>query len=492
MLETPGQAILCAEVSDEELRLLGQLSSREVALGADELLAVRGDLTENFYLLVEGALLITRRVDAWETVISTDRPERGEGTPAVQERGVQAGHPEPGRDCPSASLRSVLLATPYIASARALRPSRLLEIPADGYLEWISSISPANSVIVSVLVQRVKSAETLLLQREKMAALGRMAAGLTHELNNPAAAASRAASQLSDAVAEASDAVAGLMRESLTPQQLDHLAGLREEALGRAARVGGGRAHAHDPLKHSEMEDEVAAWIDARAIEGGWHLAPSLVEADLDTTWLDAFAAAVPARALDHALRWLVASMSISRLLREIDSSTARVSELVAAVKSYSYMDRAPVHDIDIHEGIESTLTILSHKLRGIEVVREYDTNLPPIQAHAGELNQVWTNLLDNAADALNGQGRITVRTWKEDGYVMVEVADNGPGIPPHVQPRIFEPFFTTKPASKGLGLGLDISYRIVAGRHSGDIRVQSSPGDTRFQVCLPIGSPSD
>jgi signal transduction histidine kinase len=494
MLDAPGQATLCAEVSKEEMRLLAELSSREIALGKDELLSVKGDLTENFYLLVEGALLITRRLDGREKVVSTDSSEQQDGCSATRQQGDRNDEPESPEsteDCRQDTIRSLLLATPYMASARALRPSRLLEVSADRYLEWVSGISPANSVIVPILVQRVKTAETLLMQREKMAALGKMAAGLTHELNNPASAASRAASQMSEAMSEVDAAISGLIRQSLTPQQMDSLVQLRAEALEQAADWARRPKHHVDPIEQSELEDEISDWMDRRALGDGWKLAPTLAEVRLGTSWLDSLADSVPGPALRDALGWAAGTLAMSRLLGEIDGSTARISDLVAAVKAYSHMDRAPEQAVDIHEGIESTLTILSHKLRGIDLARDYARNLPRIRAYPGELNQVWTNLLDNAADALNGQGRITVRTWQEDSAVMVEVADNGPGIPPQIQPRIFEPFFTTKPASKGMGLGLDISYRIVAGRHHGDIRVESSPGDTRFQVCLPIGGPS-
>jgi len=264
---------------------------------------------------------------------------------------------------------------------------------------------------------------------------------------------------------------------------LRELTELQEAAVERAAK-----AAALSALEATDREDELADWLDDHGIVGGFDLAPVFVAAGLDTSWAEEVAEAVAPEHLEGAMRWLGYTVETENLMREIEDSTGRISTLVGAAKQYSQMDRAPYQMTDVHEGLESTLVMLTHKIGdGVQVVRDFDRTLPRIPAFAGELNQVWTNLIDNAVSAMGGQGTLTVRTWRDRDNVVVDIGDTGPGIPRHIRERIFEPFFTTKPVGEGTGLGLDISWRIAVQRHGGDIRVKSRPGDTRFQVCLPI-----
>jgi len=324
-------------------------------------------------------------------------------------------------------------------------------------------------------------------QQEKMAALGRLSAGLAHELNNPASAARRAASELRRALGDGQEAALLLATAGRPPDEAAALTdGLTEVRRAMVARAAA--AETLDPLARSDREDAVAAWLDDHGVPDSYDVAGTLVDAGLDAAWLEGTAQRVPVEALRGVLRAIAATATASTLLDQVERGTTRISELVAAVKSYSYMDQAPLQDVDLHEGLESTLTMLGHKLRaGVTVSRDYDRSLPRICAYGSDLNQVWTNLIDNAVDAMGGTGELRVVTRRDGGDALVEIGDNGSGIPPEIQPRIFEPFFTTKDVGQGSGLGLDIAYRIVVAQHHGDIATRSVPGDTVFTVRLPI-----
>ncbi len=334
---------------------------------------------------------------------------------------------------------------------------------------------------------REASDESVSQQHGKLISLGTMAAGLAHEVNNPAAAIGRSAAEAREALREASEKAAELGTLPLTDEQRSFVAGLPVEVARRTAA-------SLDPLDVSDLEDERAMWLEDHGVEEGWEISPTLAGAGLDTVWLEGLVERLPEEALGGVLGWLRATMAGDELLREIEGGSARISELVGAIKTYTHMDKAASKKVDVHAGLNSTLIMLGHKLKkgDVEVVRDYEKDLPHVCGHAGELNQVWANLIDNAIDAVEGQGRITVRTASENGRVLVEVADDGPGIPEDMRRRIFEPFYTTKDVGEGTGLGLDISYRVVVEEHKGDIRVLSEPGDTRFQVWLPVDEPGD
>ena len=331
----------------------------------------------------------------------------------------------------------------------------------------------------------LRESETTLRQSEKMAVLGTLTAGVAHELNNPAAAAISGAGQLETAITQFEQAQSQLRRLELTAAQQSELQHLTQEVLEQAARPPELNA-----LVRSDRESELETWLEEHGMPNAWTLAPTLVNLNYDVAGLTVLADSFAPDQLPAIISSLDTSYTVHSLLVEIGQSTGRIAEIVKALKSYSYLDQDPVQAVDVHEGLDNTLLVLAHKLKsGISVRQEYAHNLPNIQANGSELNQVWTNIIDNAADALEQQGEITIRTRQEGEWVVIEIEDDGPGIPAGIQPRIFDPFFTTKPTGQGTGLGLDISYNIVVHKHRGNIKVVSEPGKTCFQVRLPITS---
>jgi signal transduction histidine kinase len=329
--------------------------------------------------------------------------------------------------------------------------------------------------------------ELMLRQSEKLATLGTLAAGIAHELNNPAAAIQRAAEQLREVSARLEEAGLHLRTLQLTAAAQEVLRSLQQRARERAEAPSD-----LDALGRADREAAVEEWLDERGVPDSWLLAPSLAAQGLDPAALSRLPAVLPGETLPAVLRWVGAQFAAYTLLNEIGQGSARISEMVGALRSYSYLGQAPAQTVDLREGLDSTLVILRGKLKaGISVHREYGKDVPKVSAYGSELNQVWTNLLDNAADAMGGKGEINIRTRREDGWAVVEIEDNGPGIPEEIAPRIFDPFFTTKPPGKGTGLGLSTSFSIVTQRHKGEIRVASRPGSTRFTVKLPIEPPS-
>ncbi|BDP43692.1 sensor histidine kinase (plasmid) [Deinococcus aetherius] len=373
--------------------------------------------------------------------------------------------------------------TSFPSTSRAVEPTWLLRVPERVFPELLSRLPVLGQRLVAVMSDRIRDASQGDSVRERLLALGRLSAGLAHELNNPAAAGRRAAAGLRSALHDLRSAGEELHALCLDPAARGVLTALERRVAGDP------RPHPTlSSLERGDREDELAGWLDGRSVPGAWDLAPVLVEAGVEPGDLDALAGRVPEIALTASVRHLGATLAVDALTREVEDSAGRISDLVGAIKEHTHQDRAPRAPTDVRRGLDSTLTLLGHKLRrGVRVEREDDPDLPLIEANAGELNQVWTNLIDNAVDAMNGRGRLLVRAVRSGGSLLVEIVDDGPGIPEGVRAHIFEPFFTTKPVGVGSGLGLDISRRIVRG-HGGDLNVTSRPGETRFQVRLPLG----
>jgi signal transduction histidine kinase len=460
------ELFLFEKLSDEQLAWLAERGEvRSYPAGVTVYTA--GEPATRLYVLLEGTLSMSVRGGG--TDIEMNRTDY---------RGTYAGAFLAYLDVPTA--RS------YLGSLRAVTGCRFWELSATDFGRAVREWFPlATHLLQGFAVQGMASQQTVST-RERLVALGTVTAGLTHELNNPATAAARATATLHDRLAGLWDELAALTRGGVAAGQLATLADLVRQALGRRAELA-----PLSPLQASDREDELGGWLEEHGVAGSWDLTPPLVAAGVDVGQLEQVAASVPAELLPHAVGVVAVTCEAESLLDELADAAGRISTLIGAAKQYTQMDRSPLQHLDVHDGLESTLTMLAHKLgAGIEVVRDYDPSLPKLPAYAGELNQVWTNLIDNAVEAMDGRGILAVRTRRDGDRVLVEIHDTGPGIPEPVRAHIFEPFYTTKPVGKGTGLGLDISWRIVVQRHGGDLRVTSTPGDTRFQVLLPTSGP--
>lgn len=426
-----------------------------------------GDPATCFYVMLEGTVVLSRRVGG-DDVEVTRTSQRGVYTGAMQ---AYIGD----------RVQQV-----YLNSMRVTEPTRFFVLPAETFANIMSEWFPMAVHLLEGLFFGSKSTQLAISQRERLLALGSLSAGLTHELNNPAAAAVRATSALRERVAKMRHKLRVISAGGYPREALANLIDIQERTAERVAK-----APSLSPLEASDREDALTDWLEDHDITESWQIAPTFVQAGLDIEWLDQVAAAVDAEVLPSAIGWLNYTVETELLMTEIEDSTTRVSNLVGAAKQYSQLDRAPYQVVDVHELLDSTLLMLAGKFGdNIKVVKEYDRTLPRIPAYPAELNQVWTNLIDNAVSAMEssgGAGTLTVRTALEHDQLMVEFRDTGPGVPQEIRGRIFDPFFTTKPVGEGTGLGLDISWRIVVNKHHGTLQVESVPGDTRFQVLLPL-----
>lgn len=451
---------LFSGLSEQDLNWLAD-QVQPVEIKSGELLIEEGDPGDSAYIVMEGEFEIIKKSDQREIVIGLREPGAVIGEMALIDN------------------------TPRNASVRAVKDSRLLKISDKVFFQLLQNSATAVLAILRTVSGRLRQNEAMLRQSEKMAALGTLSAGLAHELNNPAAAARRSADQLRLKLNDWQQLNSELDRLALSEPQRSKLIQLRREMSAEAKGK-----NQPNPIKQSMLENDVQAWLKEHAVQEAWEISTDLVSAGFDTTNLRKLCEAYTSNQISVVVKWLAAGYSVHGLIDEVRMSTERISEIVKSVKEYSYLDQAPLQEVDIHESLENTLVILRHKTKeGVKIIRQFAANLPRIEAYGSELNQVWTNILDNALDALEGTGEITLRTYAKPPFVFIEIQDNGPGIPTNIQKRIFEPFFTTKPPGVGTGLGLNISYTIIH-KHYGEIRVTSKPGETCFQVKLPIQLP--
>ena len=448
------------DLSDERLADIAA-TGRELRLEAGDYLFHQGDAPTALFLLLDGELEKTRAVAGDDLLLLN----HGAG-----------GY---------LGAVSLITGEPYGGSTRAVVDSWVFLLEPEAFRQLLVEEQVIFERVTRVITPLISTLQSMDSDREKLLALGSLAAGLAHELNNPAAAAQRAAAELRAADERAQAALSALAARGLGAEAMGRLCAFTAEALEHSAS-----ADPLDPLDRSDHEAATVDWLGAHGVDNGFEIAPALVDAGLDETWLARLLDGVGSSEPGDVLAWVTSRVTAARIARELEDATSRISQLVQAVREYSYLDQAPMQEIDIHDGLESTIAVLGHKLnaRRTNLVRDYDRTLPRIDAHAPELNQVWTNLIDNAIAAAGDDGTVTIRTLRTGDYLAVEVADDGPGVPPDVSDRVFDAFFTTKEPGEGTGLGLDIAKRIVA-RHRGDLRLKQVERGACFQVLLPLAA---
>jgi signal transduction histidine kinase len=434
-------------------------NGKEIQLKAGEIYARQGDPADAMFVILEGQF-------RWRGEL------RGEVATFAMKPGDVTGA------LPFSRMKN------FTVTGRAITDGRVLRFPAALFPELIQRMPELAKRLVGVMSDRIREATRFEQQRDRLAALGKLSAGLAHELNNPASAAKRAASQLRDILKRIKDASHELGRRELTAAQKAEIDNL-ETSILRSDQPP------LDTLAASDLEGQIDSLLRSHGQNDLWQLSADLAKRGTKREVLESLFQNLGPETARAALVRLAASVEVANLLNEIESSASRISDLVLAIKEYTFMDQAPVQNIDIIKSLETTLTILNYKLkRGVVVKRDYQRIPLLVNSFGSELNQVWTNLIDNAIDAMSGHGELRVRTYRDDSCVVVEIGDNGPGIPSQVKAHIFEPFFTTKAVGQGTGLGLDTVQRIVK-KHRGNIQVTSEPGDTRFQVWLPLSEAS-
>jgi signal transduction histidine kinase len=449
------------DLADEDLSWLAALME-DLHFPAGEVVYRRGEPVEYLTIILDGELQV-------------EMPEEP-GTPRfIGRKGQVTGA------LPFSRLKN------YPGNVRAVQPLHVLRLHSRNFPDLLQHIPVLGQRLVGVMSDRIRETTRQETQRDKLMALGKLSAGLAHELNNPAAAAQRAAKSLKETMDNVRSASLRLLAHPLNAQQREAIVQFEREVTGRVIETNDSHS---DPLELSDREAEITECLEAHKVEEPWRIAGPLAEANADPQKMEALRLLVGDQVIGDALRRVASVVTIFSLIHEIDNSTRRISELVTAIKRYSYMDQASMQEVDLREDLDNTLKIFGHWLKkGMTVARDYDPELPRVCAFGSELNQVWTNLIDNAIDAMNGQGELRVGARRDLNCVLVTIGDNGPGVPADIQSRIFDPFFTTKPVGEGTGLGLDTVMRIVQ-KHHGSIELKSKPGDTRFLVRIPIEQP--